>query len=200
MRILLTAFEPFDGTGLNSSLEGCRAYLDRWAAELDLRFALLPVEYGPDVIPVEQALAEEPADVILHTGQASGAAEIRVERIAVNARYADGERESWGRPQDLIEPGGPAGLFATIPVDAVASAIRGAGVPAVVSNHAGIYLCNHALYRSLRREELSPTGARVGFLHVPRLPEQAGNGAPCMPAETIALGIRAALRRLVDAE
>src|SRR4051794_17233341 len=92
MRILLTAFEPFDGTGLNASLEGCRLFLARWAAEFDLRFAVLPVAYGRDVEALERALAEGRADVLLHTGQAAAPrgypAAIRVERIAVNVRYA----------------------------------------------------------------------------------------------------------------
>src|SRR5438105_4408346 len=109
MRVLLTAFEPFDGTGLNSSLEGCRVFLQRWGAELAVRFAVLPVEYGPDAAAVERALAAEPADILLHTGQHSGAGEVRVERVAVNVRYAaaPGEGEAADAAQRSIEPGAP---------------------------------------------------------------------------------------------
>ena len=98
MRCLLTAFEPFDGTPWNASLEGCRAFLaarERGGgpAGLDLHFEVLPVEYGADTVAVEHALAAftregGPPDVILHTGQAAGAREVRVERLAVNVRYA----------------------------------------------------------------------------------------------------------------
>src|SRR5437867_87497 len=54
MRVLLTAFQPFDGTGLNSSLEGCRAFLDRKVAGVEVRFAVLPVVYGADTEHVER--------------------------------------------------------------------------------------------------------------------------------------------------
>jgi len=198
MRFLLTAFEPFDGTGLNASLAACHRYLQDSGTELDLRFCVLPVRYGPDVEAVNAALAEGPVDVILHVGQATGASLVRVERIAVNVRYADdpyvrGDAASEA-PQSLIDPHGPPAFLSNLPVDSLAEAIRSAGVPATVSNHAGIYLCNHALYRSLQRAEQDGSGTRCGFLHVPCLPEQ-GPG-PSMEPSQVAAAIRAALQRI----
>src|SRR5687768_12179008 len=116
MRVLLTAFEPFDGTGLNSSLEGCRRFLERWEGEFELRFLALPVEYGPDVAVVEAALAEWPADVVLHTGQASGSPALRLERYGRNRRYRMGPKD---RPEARIPilAEGPAELLATLPVE-----------------------------------------------------------------------------------
>jgi pyroglutamyl-peptidase len=191
VRILLTAFEPFDGTGLNASLEGCRAYLDRAESSADVAFAVLPVRYGADTEAVLAALARYPADLLLHTGQAGNAAEVRVERIAVNVRYgADAPVDE----QELIDPEGPPALFSTLPVTELAAAIRAAGVPAKVSNHAGIYLCNHVLYQSLLRGSRGEGPPLTGFLHVPCLPEQRAEGdsfLPSMPAEQIGAAIAA---------
>jgi pyroglutamyl-peptidase len=199
MRLLLTAFEPFDGSGLNSSLAGCRRFLEQDLGALEVRFAVLPVRYGPDVEAVDAALAEYHPEVVLHTGQATGAAVVRVERRAVNVRYGGNElslgRATADHPEELIAPNGPAALFSTLDVERVAAAIRAAGVPAVVSNHAGIYLCNHALYQSLWRAERARTGVRVGFLHLPALPEQV-TGEVSMPAEQLAAAIDAAVRSI----
>lgn len=199
-RVLLTAFEPFDGTGLNASEQGCRAFLERWGSEFDVHFALLPSEYDRDVEAVERARAAGPVDAVLHTGQMSGARGIRVERLAVNVRYGNVPGAGTGRalpteeiPQHRIDPEGPAALFSTLPVDDLAAAIRAAGVPAVVSNHAGIYLCNHVLYHSLLRSEREGRHVPTGFLHIPCLPEQAGEGVPSMTREQTGLGIRAAV-------
>ncbi len=201
MRVLLTAFEPFDGTGLNASLEGCRLFLERWGAEFDLRFAVLPVEYGPDVAAVEAALAAvapgapDGPEVILHTGQATGAGEVRVERIAVNVRYGEDGKDS----QEWIDPAGEIAYVSTLPVDALAAAVRAEGIPCVVSNHAGIYLCNHALYHSLRRVTAAGSRTRVGFLHVPCLPaqvEQVEERGRCLEVEETARAIYAVLRFL----
>jgi pyroglutamyl-peptidase len=197
MRVLLTAFEPFDETGLNASLEGCRRFLERWGGEFDVRFAVLPVEYGPDTEAAERALAEGPVDVLLHTGQAGRAAVIRVERIAVNVRYAASVSPN-AVEQQVIAPEGPLALASPLPVDDVAAAIRGKDIPAVVSNHAGIYLCNHVLYHSLWRAERERSGAQAGFLHVPRLPEQVAPGEPSLTAEEIGRAVRVTLRHLAS--
>jgi len=200
MRVLLTAFEPFDGTGLNSSREACRAFLDSTSArEWDLRFVELLVEYGKDTEAVAAALADRPADLLLHTGQASNAAEVRVERLAVNLRYRDRRRQRGGhRP---ILPDGPGSLSATIPVASVAAAIRTTGLPAVVSHDAGIYLCNHVLYRSLHDWSAGmdgQPGPRVGFLHLPPLPAQDPGHPGAVPPEQLARAIEAALRCLAS--
>lgn len=193
MRFLLTAFEPFDGTGLNASLESCRLFLEQWGKEYDLRFCVLPVEYGPDTLAVEQALAGGEIDAILHTGQAAGSSRVRVERIAVNVRYGESGGALDRSAQALIEPGAPPAYFSTLPVDEMCAAIAREGVPVEVSNHAGIYLCNHVLYQSLRRAERSGDRPHAGFLHVPCLPEQAEPDAPSLAAEATARAIRAAL-------
>jgi pyroglutamyl-peptidase len=195
MRVLLTAFEPFDETGLNSSLEGCREFLVAPGSEWEIRFAVLPVRYGDDTAAVLEAMRDFDPDVLLHTGQGSRATEVRVERLAVNIRFSENEGP-FADPHLPIDPEGPAALFSTLPADAVAAAISAAGVPATVSNHAGIYLCNHVLYRSLQRE----TGSRrrVGFLHIPPMPEQVGEGQPCLTPEETARGLRATLRLLED--
>jgi pyroglutamyl-peptidase len=198
MRVLLTAFEPFDGTGLNASLEGCRRFLERRGEAYDLRFAVLPVEYGRDTEAVERALSEGPADLLLHTGQAVGCREIRVERVAVNRRYSHAHLRTDDRCP--IDPDGPPRLEATLPVEALAEAVRAEGIPAAVSDDAGVYLCNHVLYRSLQRAAREGGGRRVGFLHVPRLPEQAGEGTLCMRAEEIARALEAVLARLAGAD
>jgi pyroglutamyl-peptidase len=201
MRILLTAFEPFDGTGLNSSFEGCRAFLSSCGegARARITFLVLPVEYGADTDTVEQALAEGAYGLLLHTGQASGAAAVRVERRAVNSRYAaapstaPGTTSPRSRDRAPIDPDGPETLEATVPVYRMASAVAAAGIPSMVTEDAGVYLCNHVLYHSLLREQRCPTGARVGFLHVPCLPEQAKPGEAFLAAEEIGRAVGAAL-------
>ncbi len=132
-RLLLTAFEPFDGSGLNASL------------------------------------------------------------VAVRAP---------GCEQQLIEAGGPAAYLSTLPVEPIAAAIAARGVPAEVSNHAGTYLCNHILYQSLHRTASRAEQRRIGFLHLPRLPDQLppaerGAEAPCLPLSQLVAAIAAAVEAIV---
>ena len=72
----------------------------------------------------------------------------------------------------------------------MAAAIREAGLPGTISFTAGTYVCNDLLYLLLRH--FAGTPVRVGFVHVPLLPEQA-NGRPSMPLEQICGALTAAI-------
>jgi pyroglutamyl-peptidase len=96
------------------------------------------------------------------------------------------------QPVDVpIEPDGPAAYFATLPVRRIAEARQAAGIPGSVSESAGLYLCNAALYSALHAG-----GPPAGFLHLPSLPEEVAAkraAQPSMPLETQIAGVRIAL-------
>ena len=70
----------------------------------------------------------------------------------------------------------------------MAAAMETAGIPATVSNSAGAFVCNDTLYSLLHHYD--GTAVRVGFIHVPYLPEQ---GQPNMPLDTIVAALTAAI-------
>lgn len=51
-------------------------------------------------------------------------------------------------------------------------AIKKAGIPARISNTAGTYVCNHVMYGVLYKIHKENLNIKVGFIHVPFLPEQ----------------------------
>ena len=93
--------------------------------------------------------------------------------------------------EEPVIPGGADGLFVTVPVAAMAQAIRDAGLPGQVSNSAGTFVCNDVLYTLLYHYQGS--GVKVGFLHVPWLPEQ---GSPNMQQEDTMRALEAAILAL----
>jgi pyroglutamyl-peptidase len=133
--------------------------------------------------------------VVLHTGQACGSPALRLERRGRNQRYRFGPGD---RPEARIPilPEGPDELLSTLPADRLSHRLVESGLPAVVTEDAGVYLCNHALYRSLVRESGSERPRGVGFLHVPSLPDQVGVVGPSLRAEETALAIRIILETL----
>ncbi len=113
-----------------------------------------------------------------------------------DARIADNEGN---RPEDLpIVPGGPAAYFSTLPIRAMAEAIRRAGVPAAISNTAGTFVCNHLMYGVLHALESEGLHIPAGFMHVPCTPEQTGDrpDMASLPLDAIAAGVRAAVEAL----
>ncbi|MDU2597667.1 MAG: pyroglutamyl-peptidase I, partial [Dermabacter sp.] len=97
--------------------------------------------------------------------------------------------------------GAPSAYFATLPIKAMAAAIRDAGVPASVSNSAGTFVCNHIMYGVLHHLATEgPKGTRGGFVHVPFIPEQTVGkpGQPSLSTETITKGLTAAIRAIAE--
>ena len=188
-RLLITGFDPFGENAVNPSWLAVQRLPDR-VGEYTLYKLPIPTVFGKaSEIILAEAARVCPA-VILCVGLAGGRDAVTPERIAVNIRDARiPDNEGYLAQGEPIAPEGPAAYFATVPVEKMARAIRDAGIPAAVSNTAGTYVCNDVLYTLLHR--FSGTGVRVGFIHVPYLPEQ---GSPSLPLEQTMAALSAAIR------
>jgi len=195
--LLLTAFEPFDGTGINSSQAVLNEFMRRHGESLPIASAILPVEYNADFAAAWQAVEEVQPQAILHLGQTGGNV-VAVERIGINLKIVrEGERSTHVR---ILDDAPPA-YFATIPVDDIVAAMRAADVLAEGSAHAGTYMCNHLLFRSLHHAAMQGLNMPIGFIHLPRLPEQAeklGREIPTLPLETMVRGVETAVNVIMN--
>lgn len=197
MKILVTGFEPFGGEDINPSWEAVRQLRAPEGTEL-VRLRL-PVVFREAGEQLAAALRREQPDLVLCIGQAAGRDAITPERLGVNLMDAAIPDNAGFQPQEEpVIPGSPAAIFAHLPVAALAEAIRAAGVPAQVSNSAGLFVCNALLYRLLYEMETGYPQMRGGFLHVPCLPEQAERlgkekPLPSLELSRIVRGLQAAL-------
>ena len=144
---------------------------------------------------------EHDPDVVVSVGQAGGRFAVSPERVAINiddGRIPDNEGY---QPIDTpIRPDGPAAYFSTLPVKAMVTAMRSAGIPAVVSNTAGTYVCNHLMYQVLYLIDRDFPGKRGGFVHVPYAPQQVVGkpGEPSVSIEDMATALAAGLGAIVE--
>lgn len=180
-KLLITGFDPFGGETINPAWEAVKLLPDV-IGEYTLHKLEIPTVYqkaGERVLAAAETLQP---DVILCIGQAGGRAAVTPERVAINVRDARIDDNEGNRPVDMpCVAGGPAAYFTTVPIKKMVEAIRAAGCPAAVSDSAGTFVCNDVLYMLLHR--LFNSSVRIGFIHVPFLPEQ---GQPCLPlAETV---------------
>ena len=152
MKILVTGFEPFGGEDINPSWEAVRQLRAPEGTEL-VRLRL-PVVFREAGELLAAAMKRERPDLVLCIGQAAGRAAITPERLGVNLMDAAIPDNAGFQPrEEPVIPAAPAAFFARLPVAALAEAIRAAGVPAQVSNSAGLFVCNALLYRLLHEME-----------------------------------------------
>lgn len=193
--ILLTGFEPFDGEAVNPSWLIARALHGETVAGADVIALRLPTEFRRSLRVLRKALRAHAPTLVVALGQAAGRAELSIERVAINVDDARIPDNAGAQPIDApVVRGGPAAHFSTLPVKAIAAALRARGIPAAVSQTAGTFVCNHVFYGL--QHALSGTRVRSGFVHVPCLPEQtaARPGVPSLPLDTMIDGVREALR------
>ena len=197
-KVIVSAFEPFGGSGRNSSLDTLNA-LPGILYGYEIVKVTLPVVYGECGRVLCEAIgayaAEEVAAVIC-LGQAAGRGSITPEYVAVNVRHA-GAADNAGAKYELTPIGGGADAYVTgLPVAAMVKAMKAAGVPAAVSFTAGTYVCNDLMYAAV--EYCRPRGIAAGFVHLPLSLEiavaegKAGNIA-ALPQEMLTRGIVAAI-------
>ncbi|MCR5808165.1 MAG: pyroglutamyl-peptidase I [Clostridiales bacterium] len=193
--ILVTAFMPFGGDSLNPT----QLVLERLGDELcgrRINKLLLPVEFKTaGRLAADECERLSPAAVIM-LGQAGGRSKITPERRAVNLMEARIPDNAGYEPHSVpVIAGGAERLYSTLPLDLIVSAIRARGLPAGISEDAGAYVCNCALYTLLSRID-----GRIpaGFIHVPFIREQTegvnGRGnSPFMELDEITEAVNAAM-------
>lgn len=200
--VLITGFEPFDGEAVNPSWEvvsrldnaiigGCRVVARQ-----------LPCVFGEALIELNAAIDSLSPTLVLSVGQAGGRTDISVERVAINVDDARIPDNRGNQPVDTpIVRNGPAAWFSSLPIKAIVSALRDAGIPASVSQTAGTFVCNHVMYGLLHKLSGMPE-AKGGFIHIPYLPQQAAAhpGAPSMAAETVRQGLELAIATALQVE
>lgn len=197
MKVLVTGFEPFNKEKVNPSWEVCRILSEKGIDDVTVVVKQLPVVYDKAEEKAVQYCTKVQPDVVLHLGEAGGRTHISVERIAVNCDSASlKDNKGQKRDNQLIEPDGHDGYFATIPVTAIVNALKKANIPAVVSNSAGTYLCNHVLYSVLHYVKEEGLPVKVGFIHLPYLPEQTVDkpGKASMSLELMVKAIHIAVK------
>ena len=195
--ILVTAFEPFGGRARNASEAALRALPRRLAAGFRLHKRLLPVEAGRASEAIAQAIDEIVPDAVVCLGEAARDA-LCVEQVAYNERRYP-IPDNAGRTFDgsPIDPDAPPLYRATLPVEAMVILMQATGVPARLSDDAGRYLCNEALFSALNHLTKRGMAIPAGFIHVPLLPETAKEDQPSLPTKETVRGVLAALMALI---
>ncbi|WP_086349292.1 pyroglutamyl-peptidase I [Candidatus Enterococcus clewellii] len=199
MKILVTGFDPFGGEPINPALEAVKGLADTISGAEIIKLEI-PTVFGKSAEVVRKAILEHQPDVVLNIGQAGGRFAPSPERVAINvddARIPDNEGN---QPVDeAIQTDGEPAYFTQLPIKAMVAAMKEAGFPAVVSNTAGTFVCNHIMYQvqyMIDKEFPNMTG---GFIHVPFIPEQVVDkvGQPYMSLTDITKSLEKAIEAIV---
>ncbi len=170
--ILVTAFRPFGGDGINPT----ERILSSLPDELDGKHIfklLLPVEFEEAPRMAARSLMRIRPSAVVMLGQAGGRRDITPERVAINIMDASIPDNAGYEPKDVpLASDGPAAYFATLPIKHIVERLRSQGLSAAVSNSAGTYVCNALMYGVLHEIARRGLDIKAGFVHFPFIREQ----------------------------
>ena len=193
-RVLISGFEPFGGSNLNSSQLVVEAISKESFSGLDLFTVVLPVEFGKAADVLLSKVKEIDPEIIIAFGQAEGRKALTPEKIAINldsARIPDNAGEL--RVNKVIIEKGADGYFSTLPIEKMVKAVKECGLESEVSLSAGAFLCNHIFYHL--QHKLLESGIKSGFVHLPLVNEQIAQypNQPSWALKDLIQGVKAAI-------
>ena len=170
MKVLVTGFEPFGGSEVNSSW-GTAVRVGQLAPkDACMETLLLPVSFVRAGKKIREALKEKKPDVLVMLGQRGKGESIDIERIAINMMDASNPDNDGYHPQEqTIVDGGEATYFSNLPVKTLRDALIHKGIPARVSNSAGLYVCNSTYYNALNETYDQGLSTKAVFVHLPKI-------------------------------
>lgn len=171
-KVLLTGFEPFGGSDINSSWETAVRVGQLAPKDVCMETLLLPVSFMRAGKKIREALKEKRPDVLVMLGQRGKGESIDIERIAINMMDASSSDNDGYHPQEqTIVDEGEAAYFSNLPVKTLRDALLHRGIPARVSNSAGLYVCNSTYYNALNEIYDQGLSTKALFIHLPIISE-----------------------------
>lgn len=192
--LLITGFDPFAHYIINPSWKAVKALPDI-VGDYQLHKLMLPNIFDLEAKFLLEEAGRVKPDVILMTGMNSGTTKIDINLAALNIKDALIEdnmgRKPWNEP---ILPDAPAAYFATIPVHEIVRSLRAQKLPVQLEFASGGYVCNEIFYRAAHA--YAGTTTKVGFVHVPLMPEMVFDERLARPLEETSAILKAIIECL----
>ena len=162
MCILVTAFEPFDGSETNIT-QKIISLLPAQVGNKEILTTCLPVSFQRAPIILQELIAQYQPDLILLLGQCPDGENIRLERFAMNMMDAKNpDNDGYCPSEEQIYPDAPLAYRTPINIKTIAHTLQDKKFPVVLSNSAGLYVCNRVYYEALHLKQ------NALFIHVPK--------------------------------
>ena len=166
--MLVTAFEPYDGSPLNPAEEVLKQ-LPGVIDGVSLHKVILACDSLRTPLHVAELTSDPLVNIAVIIGEDPRYALPTLERLAYN--WLDYEiPDNFGRQpmNSSIISQGPEMLEASVDVTAIRLSLKRKGTPINISDDPGRHLCNHVFFTVRYHTDPKP----VLLLHLPRLPEQ----------------------------
>lgn len=163
MKVLVSAFEPFGGSSVNSSQQVLKEIEKNSPKNLELYFvADVPVVFDEAYSHLKPHIQKFVPDAIVALGQAEGRPCVTVESVAYNWMHGKDNR-GFSAEKQKIDSKAKSFLRSGLSANKLVSAANQAGLTCEISLTPGSFVCNRLMFDLLRFESHIPSG----FVHIP---------------------------------
>lgn len=166
MKILISAFEPFDNRDINLSKEAL-INLNINFDNIEIDKIYLPVAINSSFKMLKKQVEDTQPDIIVLTGEAITRQKISIEIKAKNfvGRSLDNSDEIDTSSSNKVIENAPECIFSTFPTVEALSQLLTNSIATGLSNDAGGYICNALYYKTMYTFPNIPSV----FIHFPSL-------------------------------
>ncbi len=188
MKILLTAFEPFNNLNTNSSLEVLKNInIDNVVKEV------LPVSYTRVKTKIKELIDKHHPDFIINLGQAGGETRLRIEKFALNyTRASIADNDGLLRKSGEVFENGVLALTSKLDIESIVEEANKDSIDSYISLSAGGYICNSCYYSSLYLNNENAL-----FIHLPFLSNQV-EGKPGVDLDTLVKNTTYYIEKIIE--
>lgn len=192
MRVLLTGFEPFGGSDVNSSWETAARVEQLAPIGVELEVVQLTVSFKRAGEAIREILQTKRPDVLVMLGQRGKGQSVDIERIAVNLMdSANPDNDGYCPQEEKIADDGDSAYFSNVPVKILRDALVSRGIPAKVSNSAGLYVCNSTYYNALNEIFEKRLKTKAVFVHLPKISNE-------FPLDLLTESVETIIKTIID--
>lgn len=173
IKLLLLGFGPFPGIRTNHTSRIVK-YINTHQDEIGLQIHsnVLPVSFEKCKTEVEKRIMDYKPHAVILVGIKFSSASINLEKVALNIISGGPDIDEVIVQNELIVPKAREAYFSTLNLHHFEDCLTNAGIPSVVSYHAGTYICNQAYYLSCYFLDKLNSNPRALLIHIPCLPSQ----------------------------
>ena len=148
MKILVTGFNPFHNLKINTTMPIIEQLINH--SDFDLQSEILRTEFDFVIQKIPEILEKLKPDVYVALGTSSRTNVIQIERFAVNLKdciYADNAESKPKEEKIFLDA--PTAYQNPISMIPLVEVLAQKKIPAEISNSAGTFVCNTAMFTAL---------------------------------------------------
>lgn len=206
-KFLLTCFEPFHTYSSNPSCDVLEEVVKEPFEDFTTVTCCLPVVPDQAKQDLLSALEDHQPDAILMMGLSAGIPHMTLERVAINKmdfRYPDNQGDLCQNQPVIDNQDAPVAYLSTLPLEDIKKAWQELEIPSIISNSAGLYLCNFVMYQALHQLQTQQSHLPCGFLHLPASPaiamsiKSSESPIPYLPLDEMVRAVRSAMTTIMQ--